>query len=1149
MQRLPLFLLTIIILASTAFGAPKENLIANGGFEQGLDKWVCWHPEILADKRVALVAEGRDGKQSIVFTGDPEYKQNHLLNLHQINVPLKPDTEYTVSLNIKGVNVKKRPKRRIHLAVRELGKRGKTNKMHYITLTPQEGQWARTTYILKTTPQEAIYYQVIFYVRNLAKGEQLHVDNVAITERDSKVEQQGLATYINSLKKKALARKPVTERIHVFARSQVKYGMGRNYLNWWIDRPLFHDRATRSKHNAPYQVTDASFLKEIDIVKLYGMDGLGSLCVNLGQSANFMRTVDIAEKSGRKDFFVMPEFYGAGKNTDKFFEFYARSVERAAKSQSAYRVNGKIVVGSYIGDGWTPEQLKAFLIRMRKRCGDTFLFVCDVRRTPNVYRWQEGELTVADVTDFQEKLRAYLDVADGIMFAGANHVKEYYTDNNYGSSIGWRYLEEFLYPIYAATAAEPKYAGKLVGLSAGVAYINQRSGDCKRDDRTRTLRKTFEAAMKYRPDFMESPEWNEFNENTCFQPTVARGLSSQRIIRYYMSQIKGEKPTPNPGDDTSIPNLILSYRRVLKIGETLYIELLNVPDSDSTKTYTAQLTLQDMSGKTAHTFPIETFTIREMKARTYKLATEDFAQHRALIPVLKLVNAEGKTITYNDGFRYIRLAATWNTDYLAVKQPLRDVMRGVKYSFKPIGTKVGFQVDAEATAPDLLASAEILEDETEIAAYDRAHEFDRGNVATIQMSVAKYRPVRLTGKIAVRNVSSFTCRSAGNDNLGTTDPGDKEFKFEVKPDGVEVNLFATRASRRLLFTIPRKDVDKAVFDIDLSALKLQLPVSKIVKAGILSKTLKEQYVFHFEHMDTLPDIPVHVNAKSVRFSRSFGSFPSRHDRLYSLRLIGKDGKIFRGRPVLQNNLLWMNPKNIALNLFSASRDRIVSIQIPRHRATSLSYSFDPRHGDLMLPHGDDRRWQAELGGSILYGQPFNRGIPYPRAPVASAPTWVEEDGKTCLKFDGAWQYVTFPPEIIPRGSFTLQFEIKPTSGDNMVLWRCHGQKADGLMMKIRDGKLYGYFRDQRLGGHAFETDLEIKPDEWSTVSASYNLKTLVFKVNGKSSKPYTLTVWSHHTVPATFGGHNKPKYGVIKGDRYFQGFLRAVRVSHYAGGM
>lgn len=95
---------------------------------------------------------------------------------------------------------------------------------------------------------------------------------------------------------------------------------------------------------------------------------------------------------------------------------------------------------------------------------------------------------------------------------------------------------------------------------------------------TSTLRNIMRRVLKHNPDYVLFFEWNEANENTCFQPTVYSGQTVGRLIKYYSHLSKGKPFAPYAGEDASIPNLTLSHRATLKPGEVLRFELLNIPD-------------------------------------------------------------------------------------------------------------------------------------------------------------------------------------------------------------------------------------------------------------------------------------------------------------------------------------------------------------------------------------------------------------------------------------------------------------------------------------------------------------------------------------------------------------------------------------------
>src|SRR5690606_14578540 len=139
-----------------------------------------------------------------------------------------------------------------------------------------------------------------------------------------------------------------------------------------------------------------------------------------------------------------------------------------------------------------------------------------------------------------------------------------------------------------------------------------------------------------RPDVIILPDWDEQNENTSFRPTVYGSRTSERILRYYMSRIKSKAPTPLPGDDESTPNLILSTRKNIGLGENMMVELLNVPDSNEANTYRVQLSLMDENGKLVREFDEVNFDANKLQEHRFYLPSETIPSVRALLPVLRI---------------------------------------------------------------------------------------------------------------------------------------------------------------------------------------------------------------------------------------------------------------------------------------------------------------------------------------------------------------------------------------------------------------------------------------------------------------------------------------------------------------------------------
>ncbi len=1015
------------------------------------------------------------------------------------------------------------PYHKIGLADRVIAdnRQGKWITRHLVIPTREETQALSATLIVRGAPAT-----IVFGGFDVTPGE---------------IEQEAVQALLDESRQLAATRQRVAERTLVMPRSQLKYGMDRNYLHWWQDRPLFVDRAARDNPLNVYALNRRTMQREVETARLYGLDGLASLTVSAGQLTNYLLADQHLTDLGIDDFIVYPEYWGAGDQTDKYFDQYAEALQRALASPHSFRVGGKPVITSYIGDGWTPSQMKAVLDRLRQRFGDTFLFVADIRRNASIFAFQNGELATDDILDEKARLRDYLDVADGIMFMGANHVKLYYTDPDYGDSINIPYLRDYIATVFKSVLAEEPYRAKLLGLSACVGYVNPRSSAAKREDRTRALRHTLEVAINADPDFIGMPEWNEFNENTSVCPTVYRGLSSQRIMRYYLHRMRGLAPTPNPGDNTAIPNLVLSYRRVLKLGEILRLELLNIPDGVYNIDYSVQLDLHDAAGNLVKSFPAATFTGGELHEITYDLPTDEFPRHRVLSPTLVLTVADQEPLRLS-GFLHARLHATWNWNYLCVKQPIRDLPQPAlaELSVNAMDREAGtltMRADYRGDAP--LASLELLENGQEIWAHDPANEFDLANNHLFKVSIIRWRPTDLEGTIAVRDGTLAYARPVATDNMGSAN-ADAEAAFRVDNNTLHLRMEATRAWRAIYLTVPRTDTG-ASLHFDLDPVRMSVPLADVVRLGEYARTFPNQLMVQVERFDKLADVPVRFATPQAQ--ATFTIRPQTPHPIYHLRAITTDGKIHRSPPLIPT---WTpsTDETLTLPFFSDSRNGNISAELPVDQLPDLNYRFEPTRGDfLATPAG--RRWRAELGGGLHYGAPFNRGAAYPSAATESAPEWIQEDNTWCLRFDGLGTYITFPHETLPRGAFQLDFEVKPAASIHpQVLFRSYGMGVGSLLLKLQDGKLIGAYTDEKRHTHLFDTELQVTADAWSSLSVTYDLSELTFRVNDTTcAYPFSHRPFEYQ--PCVFGGHTRAGNGVEPGDRFYEGLLRAFRIRHY----
>jgi hypothetical protein len=168
----------------------------------------------------------------------------------------------------------------------------------------------------------------------------------------------------------------------------------------------------------------------------------------------------------------------------------------------------------------------------------------------------------------------------------------------------------------------------------------------------------------------------------------------------------------------------------------------------------------------------------------------------------------------------------------------------------------------------------------------------------------------------------------------------------------------------------------------------------------------------------------------------------------------------------------------------------------------------------------------------------------------TAPEWLSHDGVICLEFDGDCDYILFPEEALPRGCFSLSFEIKLRDGSDQGLFVHRGHYNGCLDLWIRNGKLGGEYRrevsneEDAIFGKviSLKTNLAVPVGKWVKIEARYDMENLVLSVGGKKSNPFPCTRRGIMFQPCAFGG---PLYDdKNKTQHWFNGYLRSIRIQH-----
>lgn len=101
-----IFVFTLLALVSTAFGA--ENLIKNGDFSQVTAdgkpaNWVLWPKKLAPGVKIAVDKNvGHNDDQSVSITNP---STRYYTRIDQMNIPVKPNTQYMFRAYIKGYNL------------------------------------------------------------------------------------------------------------------------------------------------------------------------------------------------------------------------------------------------------------------------------------------------------------------------------------------------------------------------------------------------------------------------------------------------------------------------------------------------------------------------------------------------------------------------------------------------------------------------------------------------------------------------------------------------------------------------------------------------------------------------------------------------------------------------------------------------------------------------------------------------------------------------------------------------------------------------------------------------------------------------------------------------------------------------------------
>ncbi len=848
--------------------------------------------------------------------------------------------------------------------------------------------------------------------------------------------------------------KPASGRTAFFARGQLKYGLERNdYLHRWVDHPLFQDSTLRLSDTGSFIHDEAWKTMHHVVTDLYKLDGFAFFPMTKGRE-------DLYRVAAKKDLqlFVLPEMVSPRYKVKVDWANNFAMIERALKSPQSYRINGKLLLTTYPGDT-DPAYWQEFKKKMTGKFGDQILIV-PMHQLPREIITGTGKLTAGNVRRLADIIRKWLRCVDGYYY-NYPPLDEY---RRYDDAFD----KEVMVPLLTGILAEDEFKGKILAWGTKVGHENfyAKGTFTYNCGGTSMLRGSVGSAVAARADMVNLVEWDEQNENTSFRPTLYNSFSTQRIMRYFSGAAKGKLFPRQSGDDGAVPNLILSYRKILVAGETVEFELVNVPEAESTgKIYDIQLAVRDLNGKVVKKFSGK-IADNKLDALRFDLKVADCLDHHLLIPELTV---DGKV--FASGFTPVELRANWNADNKWVKQPLRD-LAPCQAEIKIAGiTPEGMvKLQGKVSSPVPLHSVEVVDSGDHIYQHkaDAVLESDEQAVFSILAGGFAYKNLRIKGEIKVINASNVKCITQKNGKITGCITSDSGWKFPGKR-----TIPGTMNSVIMQLAVSKKDLDRACLEIDLAGIipakpefpifKGKLPLADIVKKQIFAASDKVGTHFIIRHTDIQQIMPAPLKTNTAEFSLLVN--PALPQSVYFVEVVDKDRKTFRSMPV---TIFKPAGKKSSFSSFDFFDKRRIQVSCDANMLTIQKFSITPELGAAVRNSGGSRL-SGMLGGNSSWINNFYFAESYGHGNLAfkymskatpdnmkNAPEVVKEkDGTYAWQFNGK-NNVSFPQATIyPYSGFELRLNFSADDVQKRQTLITNSDQAFALF--INKGRIYATY--------------------------------------------------------------------------------------------
>ncbi len=891
-------------------------------------------------------------------------------------------------------------------------------------------------------------------------------------------------------------------RTDIFVRAQLKYGINRDdFIHHWYDRPLLQDSSLGQRQDTETEkrpwLNPGSWAKTVEMGRLGKQSGFAVFTF----TSNREQVIPLSVKPGMESTILVEIARGCPMETCIY------RAGQALEMSNSFRLGGKVVITSYPGVGVKDLPHYAELKRrLVEKFGDKFLVMPYFTLFADEPRTREP-MTAESLRRVRSRLENALRVIDGLCYCG----RESFFNRRYDP---WLF-DRVIVPIVHGIFAQDEFKGKYLGCWATPGHENSYRWNYGLDcTGTRMLRDMLSSAAKLSPDFVIGCEWDEENENTCFRPMVAHGFTNQRLLRYFSDTMNGRPVDVFPGDDTSIPNLVLSFRKEIMAGEPVEAEVLNIPDGTfKGGTFKVSFAWKTLDGAIARAFPVQTLSADALEAAWFKVDASALIDNAVLLPELAVSTPDGRKLVFSDGLWPLGLRPSRCIEYKWTKHPIRELPKGVVGGLSLGGKdeEGAYAVKGRVSGPRRFRSIAVLDETDTVYMYDGKPVRDDGIVKVriaFQGISQAGKNHDLKGKIAISGApgaSLLLSRTRGNiDIKGTT------FVF----GGAMLNNWP----HYLFVDIPKSEAAAAKFTVDLPGYFVgEVAVKDLIEREVIGICGPKSGNIVFTRFRSQPRIPVPQNVSSAEFT--FHLKPGLPRSILRLEAVDEDYHVWRSKPFVCGHDTGVK---VPFHVYERDDDRVSSIAVDSSRVPQATYTFEPSRGSVVSCVGGRNLWGILCGcvplvtgfgqGESGYGNTGVMALPRNAAGwEKSAPEYVREsDGTWALKFSGC-SYANLPQQIWPvQTGFTLEMTVNPDDVTRRQGLLNSGPTSSGVY--IEKGRVFARFflrnRFMRVSGRAAPVTVPgpgIAAGRWQTVRVVYDQSTAHVEVDGVKGEPVAVS--------------------------------------------